>query len=261
MLIGTCYYESYLAARLHYFGDVNHAIKEGAIHVGKPSLTEGYYEGYSIAFVQDGRYFVEPPKCVEAGPELSNHSEVLVDELRALDVVDNRLVLPQDRQLTCYAQIKNLLTKAGGAYRKGSFVFTENPEPILERLCSGEKIDDKKKFQFFATPDALASHLVELARIDQGMSVLEPSAGQGALLEAICRGGCAKSDLTVVELMPANCEVLRDQGFSPLEADFLKCCPETIGTFDRIVANPPFTKVQDLEHIRQMYRFLKPGGR
>jgi 16S rRNA G1207 methylase RsmC len=34
-----------------------------------------------------------------------------------------------------------------------------------------------------------------------------------------------------------------------------------INKYDRIIANPPFTNNQDIDHIRQMYDFLKPGGR
>ena len=31
--------------------------------------------------------------------------------------------------------------------------------------------------------------------------------------------------------------------------------------YDRIIANPPFTKNQDIDHVMQMWNFLKPGGR
>lgn len=40
--------------------------------------------------------------------------------------------------------------------------------------------------------------------------------------------------------------------------DFLKYNPGQI--YDRIIANPPFTKNQDIAHIRHMYNCLKPGG-
>ena len=32
-------------------------------------------------------------------------------------------------------------------------------------------------------------------------------------------------------------------------------------TYSKIIANPPFTKNQDIDHIKAMYRRLKPGGR
>jgi len=44
----------------------------------------------------------------------------------------------------------------------------------------------------------------------------------------------------------------------PPEDDFLQL--ESGEVFDRIIANPPFAKNQDIEHINKMYRILKPGG-
>ena len=43
-------------------------------------------------------------------------------------------------------------------------------------------------------------------------------------------------------------------------ADFLECNGD-IGTFDRIVMNPPFSGGVDIAHIRHARAHLKPGGR
>ena len=32
------------------------------------------------------------------------------------------------------------------------------------------------------------------------------------------------------------------------------------GSYDRIIANPPFSKQQDIDHIMHMHSLLKPGG-
>lgn len=42
-------------------------------------------------------------------------------------------------------------------------------------------------------------------------------------------------------------------------ADFTTYHPGPI--YDRVIANPPFSKNQDIDHIRQMYDCLVPGGR
>jgi protein-L-isoaspartate O-methyltransferase len=42
--------------------------------------------------------------------------------------------------------------------------------------------------------------------------------------------------------------------------DFLECNHE-IGTFDRILMNPPFANGQDIKHITHALRYLSPGGR
>lgn len=44
--------------------------------------------------------------------------------------------------------------------------------------------------------------------------------------------------------------------------DFLTVVPpdEPLG-FDVVLANPPFSKQQDIDHVRHAYRFLRFGGR
>lgn len=169
-----------------------------------------------------------------------------------------RLELPKDEQLANYAQVKKILIKAGGEYKKSGFDFPGSAADIQNRLTGGEVIDDKKKYQFFATPYELAKELVRMADISPGHTCLEPSAGQGAISDLILKeaGSC-----TVIELMPDNIKILREKGWLPIEGDFLKHEPESLGLFDRIVANPPFTKNQDIDHIRHMYSMLKPGGK
>ena len=36
--------------------------------------------------------------------------------------------------------------------------------------------------------------------------------------------------------------------------------PEEIGTFDAVLANPPFTRNQDIQHVMHMLQFIRPGG-
>ena len=42
------------------------------------------------------------------------------------------------------------------------------------------------------------------------------------------------------------------------EPDFLKA---PLAKFNYIIANPPFSKNQDIDHIRKMYNHLEPEGR
>lgn len=107
--------------------------------------------------------------------------------------------------------------------------------------------------QLFATPSKVAEHVVLLACIEPGHSVLEPSAGTGALLRAIKAEHpeavvtCIEQDARLAEAIGADC------------ADFLAVSPT--GTFDRVVMNPPFERGADIEHIKHAIGFLKPGGR
>lgn len=116
-----------------------------------------------------------------------------------------------------------------------------------------------RNFGFFETPLAVGQRAVEALRIGKGMTVLEPSAGKGALAKlARVAGG----DLTCVEIQPANAAELRRLGFPRVaERDFLLMSPEVLGQFERILMNPPFDRGRDVDHVIHALRFLKPGGR
>src|SRR5262249_10806030 len=113
--------------------------------------------------------------------------------------------------------------------------------------------------QLFPTPPELADHMVELADIRAGQTILEPSAGTGALLEALPRKPLA-CGLTLVEMNRSLCDGLTAKGYHSICADFLECNGE-LGTFDRVVMNPPFANGQDITHIQHALAKLKPGGR
>lgn len=64
------------------------------------------------------------------------------------------------------------------------FVFNDDPTELLESL-KGEGGKELKKTSVFGTPPELADRLVELAQLEPTDKILEPSAGQGAIVEAI----------------------------------------------------------------------------
>lgn len=113
---------------------------------------------------------------------------------------------------------------------------------------------------YFPTPKGLAAEVVELADIRSGNRVLEPSAGKGDLAEAV-RAAAPGAELVTIELQYELAELLRDKGFRVVGQDFLTETPASLGTFDRIVANPPFEDGADIDHVRHMWTFLRSGGR
>lgn len=113
--------------------------------------------------------------------------------------------------------------------------------------------------QLFPTPPELAARMVEIAGIEAGHRVLEPSAGTGNLLKAI---GPAP-DKVAVEINGELVDALArgaDSGTHIHRADFL-LCNGALGQFDRIVMNPPFADGQDIAHVEHAMHMLKPGGR
>lgn len=165
-----------------------------------------------------------------------------------------------DRKL--YTDVAKSLELIGGKWKGGKvsgFVFNEDPTELLADVSNGEKRNLKKEFQFFPTPDEIADWLVELADLKGSERVLEPSAGQGAIIKAINRKH-PKMMIECFELMPLNEKFLNKIPTAiVIGNDFLEA-DEPEG-FDKIIANPPFSKNQDIDHIEKMWSVLRPGGR
>lgn len=109
---------------------------------------------------------------------------------------------------------------------------------------------------FFPTPRKIVAQMIELAGLEPGMTVLEPSAGKGDIANAALRSGCTVS---CVELVWSLYEELRRQGHTVQCRDFLDM--ERGYPFDRVLMNPPFERGIDKAHIEHAFTFLKPGGR
>ena len=133
-------------------------------------------------------------------------------------------------------------------------------EAMRESLRAGVQIAVAP--QLFPTPPELAARMVEMAEIEPGARVLEPSAGTGNLLSAI-EENAPSAHIVGVEINHGLAERLRQTDAVNIEircADFLACNGE-LGTFDRIVMNPPFQDASDIKHIEHALHMLNPGGR
>ena len=117
--------------------------------------------------------------------------------------------------------------------------------------------------QLFPTPHALAAQMIEKADIHDTHRVLEPSAGTGNLLGAARLAyNSRNAEYVAVELNQRLADTLR-ASFPTADvraADFLECNGD-LGTFDRIVMNPPFQNGSDIKHIEHARKMLRPGGR
>lgn len=184
----------------------------------------------------------------------------IIDSIRLMTVNGSRLELPT-QQITNYPQVKKALQNAGGVYKKNGFDFgSKDPQEIVDRLTGGEVVNDKKKFQYFPTPKELAAQMVERACLHDGASVLEPSAGCGRLVQAVLD----TDKMVSIAAVEANIDHIVSLGLLcnlTEHADFLALDPDTFGRFTHIIANPPFTRNQDIDHVLHMIKFLKPGGR
>jgi len=164
-----------------------------------------------------------------------------------------------DRKL--WQEVAKSLELIGGRWKGGEvlgFEFLTDPKDLLEEIVYGVKRNVKKEFQFFTTPDKLADALVYLANLKDYDTILEPSAGQGEIIKAINKVCGVKVDC--FELMNENIIVLKKTGlnFNLIGKDFFK---HNGKTYSKIIANPPFTKNQDIDHLKEMYKCLSRGGR
>jgi hypothetical protein len=160
-----------------------------------------------------------------------------------------------------YQEVAKALQLIGGKWKGGKisgFVFDLDPTDLLKQISIGEKRNLKKEYQFFGTPDELAEQLVQLAELGSYDLILEPSAGQGALIKAINKVSDAVPDC--YELMDVNTSILNKSNlrFNYMGGDFFQ---NEGKLYSKIIANPPFTKNQDIDHLMEMYKCLGPEGK
>lgn len=189
--------------------------------------------------------------------------EKIIEILKECRIENNIVFLPNfqlDRNE--YVEIKRLFENNHGKWNKksGGFVFDINPQNVIDKLINGEKINSKKDLQFFETPDEIADLMVSMVKIQEHFRILEPSAGQGAIIRAIHRK-YPWNKVDFYEISQEFCGIINQttsinifqKGF-----DFLESADTQ--EYDVIIANPPFRNNQDIEHIYHMYKVLRRGG-
>ena len=110
-------------------------------------------------------------------------------------------------------------------------------------------------WSYFPTPPAVIRELIQHAKLDDGLNILEPSAGKGAIARKIFE--LWNCNIHCVEKNPDFSEMLQLYGFNVIGNDFTSIRPKPI--YDRVIANPPFDR--QMSHIQRMYEWLKPNGK
>ena len=192
-------------------------------------------------------------------------SETAIQEIQLLTCKGKEAYLPTDVHLTCYPVSRKAVSQATGILSRGKFTFDYPAQAVIKMVVDGIT-DFKKAFQFFATPPDMAQYMVDQIVWQYGRNavVLEPSAGQGALIDAFMdRFGELTKRIDMMELSVMNYAILQDKyqdiPATIVHGDFME--RDTYATqYDVIIMNPPFTKGQDVEHITRAYELLAPGG-
>jgi 16S rRNA G1207 methylase RsmC len=180
-----------------------------------------------------------------------------------------RLVLRELTEPTAAEVSQQIATSHAQRERREAAAAEAAPFAAMrEALRTGQAVQVVSAPQLFPTPAHVAARMVELADVQPGERVLEPSAGTGALLAALGRrpwGSDVKfGRVHAVEIHGALCPRLRaDFPLTAIhQADFLTMSADDFGgLFDVVLMNPPFANADDVKHIMHARRFLAPGGR
>lgn len=165
-----------------------------------------------------------------------------------------------------YDEVNKALSALGGKWdrRSQAHVFAEPAGDVLDEvLLTGEYRRTKQDFGQFDTPPEVVGRVINLAAIEPGMTVLEPSAGIGNIALAAAAAGarvmCYEIDQKRCETLVAVSARAERRLDMVVQRDFLGADPAPV--YDRVLMNPPFAKQADIEHVSHAAKFLKPGGR
>ena len=155
-----------------------------------------------------------------------------------------------------YAEAVRVVEAIGGCVDSaGNCSFEYNPDDVLTEIGVSGCLPDRVAHQYYPTPEKLARICVDLAEIGTTESVLEPSAGQGAIASLL-----PAERTTCVEISTVYCAILKAKGFAAHQADFLVWAKRTPERFDRIVMNPPFSEGRAMAHVEAAAGLLAAGG-
>lgn len=213
--------------------------------------------------------------------------KLTIDQITILNncrIEENRIYLPWQLDRKAYMDINQVLETIWAKWTKwkkahiAEWMTQEQIEEAFEDITETGEVETLKetikKYQFFPTPKEVAEYLVELADIKEDDMVLEPSAWQGAIVDEIIKKDFL--NINLVELNKDNYLILWEKYGSELNClisncDFLNFRDKSLLDsyiweqvklkFDKIIANPPFSKSQDVKHILHMYELLNEWWR
>ncbi|MDR2170651.1 MAG: DUF4942 domain-containing protein [Planctomycetaceae bacterium] len=112
--------------------------------------------------------------------------------------------------------------------------------------------------EFYPTPSDLAFKMARKLNINRESIVLEPSAGNGILIECLLKvSDYYKIDVDAIEIDPELRSILKGKEIRVVHDDFLTF--DSLKRYDAIIMNPPFSDGD--KHLVKALSLLKPGGR
>jgi hypothetical protein len=181
-----------------------------------------------------------------------------------------RITTQLDRKL--YTAVNKVLEACGGKWNRKAqaHVFADIAQERIEAVLLSGEVETSRDVGWFPTPPDVSRKLVE-GYVHGNDRVLEPSAGDGALVSALMvhqpclvyaierdehrRGG--------LESRFGHCSsfTMLTQDQAPI-LDFMDY-RGPVEPFDAVMMNPPFTRVgigNHLDHVRHAHGMLRPEG-
>ena len=191
-------------------------------------------------------------------------SDDVVRILERSEITENSLTISEQLERAMYVKVNKAIVAAGGKWnrKEGKHIFGRDPREVLGlAIETGGIVDHKKTFCQFFTPEDVAFEMASFLMAYPPDRVLEPSAGDGALVKKVLFPGMVHNglDITCVECDADLCDKLSELPVNVLCGDFLLM--DDLGTFDRIIMNPPYDRGLDIKHILHARTMLEPGGR
>ena len=117
-------------------------------------------------------------------------------------------------------------------------------------------VPDVKSFQYYPTPKPITDFIrdyLSAVDVDENLTVLEPSAGTGALASIFPKNTHA------IEISKAFCKVLEAKKIAVVSnLDFMLATATP--SYDYVLMNPPFSENRCFDHLKHAMDFVKKGG-
>lgn len=231
---------------------------EHLVSVAQKLATTPGYKRVATAFVEKykGQQKAVPVSDVIHFMEAVKDTKEFKDSRGAEALTDFRRLtfMGISNEVTLRAALRELLPIFNGDSMTESDLQAKKEREMKRRES---EIARTKIEGYFPTPAAVVDRMLELVQLEEGDRVLEPSAGAGHIADAVLKEG-VNVTLDVCEWNSSLRQLLTDKGHNVIGEDAL----EIKGEYDVIVMNPPFEKLQDVDHVRYAYENnLAPGGR
>ena len=209
-------------------------------------------------------------KTVKAFPSLKNcidfHSRMLIGDLKVektfLDDKPVWSIWLSPSSVTYESgqkTVSDVLRFMGAKLDRYSAKFDYDPQVPLRYVAQMGYVPDVVSHQFYPSSRSISEYVDSLLSPGEDDTLLEPSAGQGGLLQAVSP---AVSTICV-ELDALNCKILSAKGYEDvIEGDFLAWSKKYPSRkFSCVALNPPFSDKRAQLHLSAAASHLESGGR